>query len=338
MDKERPLLVVVSIVRNEAWVLEAFLSAASLWADMIVIADQMSTDGSREIYKRYPKVHVIDNDRPNMHQAASRRLALDEARRLLNGNTNAVLFALDADEILEGDFVHSKAWQQILESKPNDCFEWSWMNLVGKGMKYSKPSPLYWGAHVSEQIWDGEFPDNNIHEWRLPFPSPYDNEIVLHDFYSIHMAALNVKRVKNKQRFYQINSAEDTTRYNMINIYRQYHSIGKTKTYDVPDDMYVYYEKHGLDVLAKLNLEDEGAHYTQEIKDYIAKNGVEKYAMLDIWDADWCARNGIDTPKRTVMQKVVMWYLKKSNPYARTLVVRGIDKVLKRVYSVKCTA
>lgn len=330
MEKERPLLVIVSIVRNEAWVLDAFLSAASLWADMIVIADQMSTDGSREIYKRYPKVHVIDNDRPNMHQAASRRLVLDEARRLLNGNTNAVLFALDADEVLEGDFMHSEAWKKIVNSKPNDCFEWSWMNLkTGDSTQYSVPQPFYWGVHTSEHVWDGFFPDNNVHEWRLPFPSPYDNEIVLKDFYSLHFARLNVKRQKNKERFYQVNSMEDRTRYNVINIYRQYHVNKVEAYYKVPDDAYSYYLQNGVNLLSLLNLNDDGMHYTDEIKNYFAKNGLDKYAMLDIWDNEWCKRNGIVAPKRSYLQKVVMWYLQKSNPYSHSFIIRMIDKILK---------
>ena len=50
---EKPLLVVLTPVFNEAWILPAFLKATSLWADYIIIADQMSTDGSREIYKEF---------------------------------------------------------------------------------------------------------------------------------------------------------------------------------------------------------------------------------------------------------------------------------------------
>lgn len=333
MEKDRPLLIVASIVRNEAWVLDAFLSAASLWADKIIIADQMSTDGSREIYKHYPKVHVIDNDMPNMHQAASRRLVLNEARRILNGNTNAIIFALDADEILEGDFMQSEAWQKIIQSKPNDCFEWSWMNLLpGDETRYNVPAPYYWAVHVSEQVWNGLFPDSNIHEWRLPFPSPYDNEIVLNNFYSLHYGQYNTKRGKNKSRFYQVNSLEDEERYNFINIYRQYHPIIKTETFLVPEDAYAYYKQNGLDILSMLNLEDDGAHYTKEIKSYFAKNGIAKYAMLDIWDIDWCKKNNIEVPKRNIIQKLTIWYLKTSNRYARSFLVRGIDHVLRRLY------
>lgn len=54
-------MIVLTPVFNEAWILPAFLIAMSLWADYIIIADQMSTDGSREIYKEFEKVIVINN-------------------------------------------------------------------------------------------------------------------------------------------------------------------------------------------------------------------------------------------------------------------------------------
>ena len=59
MEKIRPLFIAMTPVRNEAWVLHAFLKTTSTWADFIIIADQMSTDGSRDIYKQYEKVSVF---------------------------------------------------------------------------------------------------------------------------------------------------------------------------------------------------------------------------------------------------------------------------------------
>ena len=66
--KHKPLLICLTPVYNEAWILPAFLKATSLWADYIIIADQMSTDGSRDIYKDYDKVIMVDNPRKEMHQ------------------------------------------------------------------------------------------------------------------------------------------------------------------------------------------------------------------------------------------------------------------------------
>lgn len=331
---ERPLLIVVSIVRNEAWVLNAFLSAASCWADVIIIADQMSTDGSREIYKRYPKVHLIDNDRPNMHQAASRRLVLEEARKILNGNDNAVLFALDADEILEGDFIHSREWAKIIHSQPNDCFGWRWMNLLpGDASHYVAPVPFYWAVHVSKELWEGTFPNNKIHEWRLPWPKNAVKMLELKNFYSIHYGGgFHIKRQRNKSRFYQVNSMEDAQRYNFISIYRQYHSSDKKDVLTVPENAYIYYQEQGLDILSMINLADEGEHYTKEIMSYFEKNGTDKYIMLDIWDTEWCERNGVKVPSRNILQKIIMLYLKISNPYASSLIIRAIDKILKMIF------
>ena len=52
----QPHILCLTPVRNEATRLEAFLTAASTWADAIVVADQGSIDGSREIAQAHPRV------------------------------------------------------------------------------------------------------------------------------------------------------------------------------------------------------------------------------------------------------------------------------------------
>ena len=53
-------IVVVTQVKNEEWILERFLALTSRFADAIVVADQRSTDRSREIYAQFSKSHPID--------------------------------------------------------------------------------------------------------------------------------------------------------------------------------------------------------------------------------------------------------------------------------------
>lgn len=57
----RPLLRVISSNRNYGWIVPAFLKANTRWADYIVITDQMSTDGSRDMYAQYKNVIVVDD-------------------------------------------------------------------------------------------------------------------------------------------------------------------------------------------------------------------------------------------------------------------------------------
>ena len=59
-NENKPLLIDLTPVFNEAWVLPAFLKATSLWADYIIIADQMSTDGSRNLYEQFSKEEHIN--------------------------------------------------------------------------------------------------------------------------------------------------------------------------------------------------------------------------------------------------------------------------------------
>lgn len=328
--EKTPLFVVLTPVRNEAWVLRAFLEATSLWADYIIIADQMSTDGSREIAKDYPKVILVDNDQKEMNQAATRRLLFEVAGKI---EREKILFALDADEFLSGDFVHTADWNKIMESKPDDSFCWRWMNLKRNDIsKYSTFRHFYWAVHESEALWDGEFPDNFIHEWRLPWSPNADesHKFLLDDFCSIHLARVNELRQRNKERFYQVSTVGQNPRQSRVSLYRQYHAEEKLEYMDVPQDAYSLYEEHGLDIWKYIDLTDEGKYYTSEILDYFQRDGLKKYALLDIWDEEWMKRNGLKDP-RNVFHKLLIGYLYKTNPYVNSMWVRCIDKILKLI-------
>lgn len=325
----KPLIVVLTPVRNEAWVLHAFLEATSLWADHIIVADQMSTDGSREIAKEYPKVILVDNNREGMHMAATRRLLFEAARKI---EGEKILFTLDADEFLSGDFVHTADWEKIMESKPDDSFCWRWMNLKkNDATKYSTFQPYYWCVHESEALWDGEFPDNFIHEWRLPWSPKADesHKFILTDFCSIHLARVNQLRQRNKERFYQVSTIGQNPKKSRISLYRQYHTEEKLEYMDVPMDAYRFYEEHGLDLWKCIDWNDEG-WFTSEIMCYFQRDGMKRYALLDIWDEDWMERNGLKDP-RNLFHKLLLGYLNKTNPYATSIWVRCMDKILKQI-------
>ena len=121
--KNKPLLICMTPVRNEAWVLHAFLKATSLWADYIIIADQMSIDGSREIALSYPKVILIENNNPDFNEAERQKLLIDKAREIKG---DKILFGLDADEIFSANFQETEDWNKILTSKPGDVFWFKW--------------------------------------------------------------------------------------------------------------------------------------------------------------------------------------------------------------------
>ena len=51
----------MTLVRDEAWVLQRFIETTLQWADELVLLDQNSTDGSRDIAAARPHVHLFEN-------------------------------------------------------------------------------------------------------------------------------------------------------------------------------------------------------------------------------------------------------------------------------------
>lgn len=323
-----PLLIVLTPVFNEAWIIPAFLKATSLWADYIIIADQMSTDGSRDIYPQYDKVIVVDNPRKEMHQAATRRLLFEEAKKI---EGDKILFTLDADEFLSGDFIHTHGWQTIVNSEPGDVFEFRWMNLSADSSKYSTWQHYYWAAHIDEDLLNGQFPDNFIHEWRLPWPEHVNHEYKIDDISFVHFARVNTLRQRNKERFYQISQSAPMGKYSGIRFYRQYHPVLEEIFYEVPMDTYACYEANGIDVVEMLNLQDEGKHYTDAVLRKIGEKGIEYFKKLDVWESGFLRNNNLQDP-RTWWDKMMHTYLRATNKYQKTFLIHIIDKVLKKIY------
>ena len=109
-------LICLTPVRNEAWVLERFLQCASVWADHIVVADQISDDGSREIAARHPKVILVDNPASDYNEGERHRLLFERARQI--PAARRVMIALDADEVLSADWEQSDEWAMLRSAKP----------------------------------------------------------------------------------------------------------------------------------------------------------------------------------------------------------------------------
>ncbi len=83
-------------VRNEAWVLPHSLACLSGFADVILVSDRGSEDGSREIYRRFPRVVALDAAFD--HRIRQQRWQLLDAARDYAGQN--LLWSCDADELV----------------------------------------------------------------------------------------------------------------------------------------------------------------------------------------------------------------------------------------------
>lgn len=331
MMKKSPLLVVLTPVRNEAWILHAFLKATSLWADYIIIADQMSIDGSREIYPQYEKVIVVDNPREEMHQARTRQLLFEAAKKI---EGDKILLALDADEFLSGDFVNTHGWKTIINSEPGDVFCFRWMNLLPDINKYMTHQPYYWAVHMNEDVMKGKFPDNFIHEWRLPWPKHVHQEYIIEDISFIHFARVNQQRQANKEIFYQVSTAYKDDNYSGIKLFRHYqtyHPITEDEVVEVPNDAFIYYTNNNLNLLQEIKCEDVGQHYIDSVLRNFKEKGLKHFAKLDIWDNDFVKKYNLKNPQ-SIFDRAIIAYLRSTKKWTKTFFVKGIDYLLKKFY------
>ena len=117
---ERPKIICLTPVKNEAWIIEKFIMCASLWADYIILSDQSSEDGTREIAKKYPKVIIIENlYRGEYDEWKIRNILIKEARKIKGKN---IFIAVDADEVLTPNLFGNLEWEKLFKLPPKISF------------------------------------------------------------------------------------------------------------------------------------------------------------------------------------------------------------------------
>lgn len=318
-------------IKNEAWILDRFLQCASTWADHVIVADQQSDDDSRAIARRYPKVHLVDNDSDAYDEGARQRLLLREARALpVTGRR--ILIALDADEMLSANWMESADWSRIRTAAPGTVLFFRWANLlpgVDRGW-LSEPKPFGF-------VDDGApHRGHAIHSPRIPIPDDAPH-LTCEDVRVLHYQYTNWPRMKSKQRWYQCWERVNHPDKRPVTLFRQYHRMDAFRNDAEPVDPAWLrgYEECGIDMTT---IETEPQYvWDEELVELFLDRGVEPFRKLDVWDADWHAVarsmghavNGeLDDP-RTPFDRGVHRWLHRTQSRADALPVRAVQRLLR---------
>ena len=126
MDENKTKVICLTPVRNEEWIIDKFLRATSIWADLIIVADNGSTDKTAEIASKFSKVIIVDNSNvKDYHEKNMRAPLFDEARKIPG---KKLLIAADADEFLTPNF-NDPEWKMMLEAPVGTRFIFKWCNI-----------------------------------------------------------------------------------------------------------------------------------------------------------------------------------------------------------------
>lgn len=322
---DAPKIICLTPVKNEAWILETFLRCASVWADRIIVADQMSDDGSREIAARFGKVALVDNDCPAFNEPERVQLLLREARKIPG---RKILVALDADEILVGDLSCLRG-PEFNDLADGTRIAFDWVNVHPSRNKYwnSNP-PMTWGFVDDGSPHSGA----RIHSGRVPEPegSPLHVATGVRIF---HLQYLDWERMRSKHRWYGCYERLQFPRRSGISIYRMYHhmdSVPDAQFRPVLESDLGDYRGIGIDPFD--HRKEACYRWDREILRMIARHGAARFRDIDIWSVDWKELAGGDRAfgdPRSIPLILLDRYLKATQSIHKSFPVRILDKLLK---------
>lgn len=333
MMNAKPKIICLTPVRNEVWILDRFLKCASLWADHIIIADQGSDDGSRDIARCFEKVILIDNPSPTFNEPERQKLLIEEARKIPGLR---ILIALDADECLTANFMTSPEWETVLSALPGTGICFRWVNLRPDLKTYWDPQVAWVFGFMDD---GSEHTGPKIHSTRVPMPI-MASYILLHDIRVLHYQYTDWDRTQSKHRWYQCWERIHGPQRPAISIYRQYSHMFAVKPSEIKPLQHEWlagYTAKGIDMTSVHR--QPYYYWDKEVLGFFAQYGTAKFKREAIWDwdIDWSKKAqqiGIDTTSldlRDPRSRLDMWihrWLRYTRSRANDLSIRLTHLIL----------
>jgi glycosyltransferase involved in cell wall biosynthesis len=268
-------IVVICPVKDESWILEKFLTAASLFADHIVVLDHNSSDNSKEIASKFAKVELIDYPGSGFDENSRRRILLERARSFGQGN---LIFALDADEFFSPEFLSSEI-QKVLHSAPEGTrFRVPLANLR-PGLKD------FWVEKMDPVglVDDGSTFDHGkeIHFPRLP-SGKQANVVELPNVFLMHLQYVDWNRMLSKRRWYMAWENINYPTKHPLRIIRRYSHmdvIHPSQTSQMPVSWVTDYLNYGLD-LRELAKSPNSYRWDAVVREWVLEGRVRDWHLL----------------------------------------------------------
>jgi glycosyltransferase involved in cell wall biosynthesis len=321
-------VIVLTPVRNEAWVLESFLRAASVYADHIIISDQNSSDESVTVALKFPKVHLIRNQALDFNELERAEQLLKAARSLGSGN---ILIALDADEFLTPNFYLDGHLEMVKGLPEGTAVEIPLANV--------RPDlRSYWQVKLQPVVFidNGEANQDTseIHRRRLPTLAA-TSVISLRQVKVLHLQFIDWSRMESKHRWYQMFEKLKYPLKSDLAIYRQYHhmySIRRSMLRELPASWTLPLQALGIE-LDELSKSQESYWWDAECIRLIESHGPAPFRKLDIWRGFPVERPSLSRPERLLLSYLekTQRFLNLSAPTPLGVMVYLIDKLISRI-------
>lgn len=271
-------------VRNEAWVLAHSLECLSGFCDVMIVNDQLSTDTTREICRRFPKVVLLESSTADTAARLPKhaRWRLLDAARHYDGHN--LLWCTDADELVPPSLAREWFEQHAGALTPGRALECRVYNLWDSLTKYRHDLSQY-GPHwkalgfVDDRVVD--FPRGEarpLHEPRIPVDTEA-TALKAENLPIPHLQWTMWNRNQMKQAWYRC-----------IDLMDKRMTAGEVNAfYSVTlPELYVHTEAVPEAWLADVTLpnadvDQQPSWHEAEIREWFDERGVEFFEPLEIW-------------------------------------------------------
>jgi hypothetical protein len=289
---EQPTIICITAMKNEAWIIERFLSCASVWADHIILLDQNSEDNSVELAKKYDKVILKHNDSKEFNDFNHWNTLMEESRKIKA--QRKVIFAIDCDEFISANSFDTLEWKNfVYNAKPGSLFVCQRVAISQDFDSYTKEPNFLIGF-----VDDGYSSINDlgtkkqVHNIRLPYPKNNPDLYKVNKIKLLHYNLTDFKRLVSKMRWYQCfeMTIKDKDVFTIMN---QYYSEtdfstfwSNKKSYPIIDAWIAGYESLGIDMTTVINSSNI-YWWDYRILEYFNQFGTKLFAKLPIWYFNW---------------------------------------------------
>ena len=276
-------IIIITPVKNEAWILKKFIWACSQFADHIVFLDQLSTDETRHIIRGSDKALLFENKSPKYDEAYRTEFLINKVRELYGiGN---IIIALDADEIPTFPSLSKESWFELSNLEPGTTIFFEKSDIIPNPIRACRTAVNFPLGYIDD---GAEVERNIIHNRRIP-NNPTGEIYYCFSIIIMHLARIKREEYQLRQAFYSMVENVNQTKC----LFRRYSYYAKRisdasynqKVPLLPDEWVRGYFEKGIDVFA---FKSSGTNeYREKISNFFIEYGYRKFWLDDIWWINW---------------------------------------------------
>lgn len=270
-------IIVITPIKNESWILKEFLSAASLYADHIIISDHSSTDNSIQIADTFPKATVIKTKFEKFAESERRDELLIAARQY---GVNNLILSIDADEFLTPTLFTSGSLEQLKSQPIGTRFHVPLWNVRPGFDKYWSPGLTPIGFIDDGSNHPGK---DAIHFPRIPQKKDAPS-LELSKGGLLHLQFIQWDRMMSKHRWYKVWETINFPNKSAVEIFRRYDHMNilpKSALLELDPRHIDEYKEMGVNLKSLENAE-KVFWWDAEVKKLVAKHGIKLFRFLDL--------------------------------------------------------